>query len=61
MSDQVWIIEKMFKHRLQVDFSRGTIECRGYSNIWTWNTRGCDFYEAFFKAISDIERASLRD
>lgn len=60
MSDQSWVLEKMFKHRLQIDFSRCTIECRGYRNVWTWNSRHGDFYEVFFKAISDIERASLR-
>lgn len=59
MSDQTWALEKMFKHRLQVDFSRGIIECRGYRDTWTWGfAEQKNFYEALQDAINDIERVS---
>lgn len=56
MSNQTWALEKMFKHRLQVDFSRGVIECRGYRDAWTWGfSEQKTFYEALQEAIDDIE------
>lgn len=59
MSDQSWALEKMFKYRLQVDFSRGIIECRGYRDTWTWGfAEQKTFYEALQDAINDIERVS---
>lgn len=61
MSDQSWALEKMMKHRLQVDFSRCTIDCRGYNQGWYWDSRTGNFYEALFRAVSDIERSSLKD
>lgn len=57
MSDQTWALEKMFKYRLQVDFSRCTIDCRGYSSGWYWGSNKT-FYEALQEAINDIERVS---
>lgn len=57
MSDQSWAIEKMFKYRLQVDFSRHTIDCRGYNAGWYWGENKT-FYEALQEAINDIERLS---
>lgn len=55
MSNQNWALEKMFKHRLQVDFSRGTIDCRGYNQGWYWGGQK-SFYDALQEAINDIER-----
>lgn len=57
MSNQTWALEKMFKYRLQVDFSRGTIDCRGYNQGWYWDNKKT-FYEALQEAINDIERVS---
>lgn len=56
---QVWAIEQMIKHRLQVDFSRRTIECHGFIHIWVWdcNYDQNDFYLALQKTIKDIEKA----
>lgn len=56
MSNQAWAIEQMMKHRLQVDFSRRMIECRGYHNFWIWDFKegGIDFYTALQTAITDI-------
>lgn len=57
MSNQSWALERMFKYRLQVDFSRCTIDCRGYNQGWYWNDKKT-FYEALQEAINDIERVS---
>lgn len=57
MSDQQWALQAMFKYRLQVDFSRRTIDCRGYIGGWGWNLAdNSDFYQALQQAIKDIEK-----
>jgi len=56
MSDQAWAIQAMFKYRLQVDFSRRTIECRGFNHVFQWDDVETDFYQALQIAISNIEK-----
>jgi hypothetical protein len=56
MSDQAWALNALFKYRLQVDFSRRTIECRGYNHYWCWDDIDIDFYQALHSAIKDIEK-----
>jgi hypothetical protein len=57
MSTQAWALEQMFKYRLQVDFSRRTIDCRGYTCGWGWNfADNSDFYQALTDAIKDITK-----
>ena len=56
MSDQVWALQAMFKYRLQVDFSRRTIDCRGFNSGWYWDDVRTDFYQALQQAITDIEK-----
>jgi len=59
MSDQTWAINAMFKYRLQVDFSRRTIDCRGYTAGWGWSlSDNSDFYQALQTAIKDIEKSA---
>lgn len=56
MSDQNWALQMMFKYRLQVDFSRCTIECRGYTNVWSWDKTE-DFYRVLTNAVNEIIKA----
>lgn len=57
MSDQAWALQMMIKYRLQVDFSRRTIDCRGYTSGWGWNlSDNSDFYKALQQAIVDISK-----
>lgn len=55
MSDQSWALEQMFKYRLQVDFSRRTIDCRGYNSGWYWS-ESKTFYEALQEAVRDVSK-----
>lgn len=55
MSDQAWALNALFKYRLQVDFSKRTINCRGYNMYWYWD-ENVDFYQALNQAIKDIEK-----
>lgn len=57
MSNQAWALQVMIKYRLQVDFSRHTIDCRGFTSGWYWDDK-TSFYEALNNAITDIERVS---
>lgn len=56
MSDQAWVIQAMFKYRLQVDFSRRTIECRGFNHVFQWDDVETNFYQALQIVISNIEK-----
>ena len=53
MSDQTWALQAMFKYRLQVDFSRRTIDCRGFTAGWYWEQPE-DFYRVLTNAINEI-------
>lgn len=55
MSDKAWALEQMIKYRLQVDFSRRTIDCRGYNSGWYWDDKK-DMYQAIQEAIKDINK-----
>lgn len=58
MSDQAWALQAMFKYRLQIDFSKRTIDCRGFNAGWGWClSDNSDFFNALQKAITDIEKA----
>jgi hypothetical protein len=57
MSDQAWALQAMFKYRLQVNFSRRTIECRGIERCWQWVLQE-DFYRVLTNAINDIEKTN---
>lgn len=54
MSDKAWALEQMIKYRLQVDFSRKTIQCRGFKNIWMWDDNETSVFKAIEIAISNI-------
>lgn len=54
MSDQNWALQVMMKYRLQVDFSRRTIDCRGFNAGWYWNDTNVNFYQALQHAINEI-------
>lgn len=56
MSDHQWALNALFKYRLQVDFSRRTIDCRAYNSGWYWDDVKTDFYQALNQAIKDIEK-----
>lgn len=57
MSDQNWAIQMMFKYRLQIDFSKRTIDCVGFNSGWYWD-KSEDFYRVLTNAVNDIVRAS---
>lgn len=58
MSNTAWALQVMIKYRLIVDFSRRTIEDRGFDHYWHWNDDDVSFYDALQIAIIDIERDS---